>query len=391
MNLFASSAAKNTEVVALFGLPIHNVTMDAAVSEIDSLIQSGQTHQIATANLDFVRNARRSEKLQEVICDCSLVVADGAPLVWASKLMGKKLAGRVTGVDLVPALCKLSAEKGYGIFLLGSSDENAAVAMEKLQGMYPGVKFAGQYAPAPAPLDMMNNDEIVRRVNESGAQILLVAFGNPKQELWLAQNRRRLMVPVSIGVGGALEMIAGVRKRAPKMVQAMQMEWAFRMLQEPGRLLPRYAHDFAALMRYLPGEVSAKMMQPRDPRISGFSATVTHGQRVVTTPASLTGYACQWLEAQAEMAAKEGKELVVDMESTSRVESDGLGCMLLIRRNLHAAGATLRFEKMTAPVSKVLRSTGLEAILTPTYTVSVAAPARVPQTAQAGGQNVSAA
>ena len=110
--------------IALFGLPIANVSMTQAIARIEESILSGQTHQIATANLDFARNSLRDHFIQRIICDCSMVLPDGAPLVWASHLLGSPLQQRVTGVDLIPELAKLSAEKGYGIFLLGSSEQS---------------------------------------------------------------------------------------------------------------------------------------------------------------------------------------------------------------------------------------------------------------------------
>ena len=107
---------ERTGTVALFGLPITNVTMREAISRVEEAIHSGRTHQIATANLDFARHSLRNVKLQQVICECSMVLPDGAPMLWASRLFGKPLKERVTGVDMIPELARLSAERGYGIF-----------------------------------------------------------------------------------------------------------------------------------------------------------------------------------------------------------------------------------------------------------------------------------
>ena len=145
--------SKAPETVALFGLPISNVTMAEAVSRIDAAIQGGGQHQIATANLDFARNALRDPALQRVICDCSMVLPDGAPMLWASRMLGKPLQERVTGVDLVPELAKLSAEKGYRIFFLGSSDKCSAEAQKVLEERYPGVKIVGRYSPPVSSLE----------------------------------------------------------------------------------------------------------------------------------------------------------------------------------------------------------------------------------------------
>ena len=243
----SSMSSKNPDTIALFGLPITNVTMAQAISRLEEYIHSGRTHQIATANLDFARNSLKSDYLQRIICECSMVLPDGAPMLWASTLFDSPLKERVTGVDLIPELARLSAEKGYGIFLLGSTDEDSSRAAEVLRQRYPGVRIVGRHCPPVAPLHAMDNEDILRRIEAANPQILLVAFGNPKQEIWIHRHRDRLKVPVAIGIGGALNMIAGSLRRAPKWVQTLHLEWAFRMAQEPRRLLPRYTRDAVAL------------------------------------------------------------------------------------------------------------------------------------------------
>ena len=172
----------------------------------------------------------------------------------------------MTGVDLIPELAKLSAKEGYGIFLLGSDDKNAREASEILEDMHPGVKIAGRYAPPISSLATMDDGEILDRIRVAKPQILLVAFGNPKQEYWIRRNHEnleRIGVRVAVGIGGALEMIAGTLKRAPRWIQKMQMEWFFRLAQEPFRLMPRYVGDANALLRHLPVLLAVSRMQPQ--------------------------------------------------------------------------------------------------------------------------------
>src|ERR1700678_970081 len=158
-------SSKSVSTVALFGLPISNVSMAEAVERIANGIEEGTTQQIATANLDFARNARKNSFLQQVICDCSLVLPDGAPMLWASWLLGRPLKQRVTGVDLIPELAKLSAQRGYRIFLLGSKDANAQKAVDILQEQYPGALFVGRYSPEEKPLKQMDAYEILSRIH----------------------------------------------------------------------------------------------------------------------------------------------------------------------------------------------------------------------------------
>jgi N-acetylglucosaminyldiphosphoundecaprenol N-acetyl-beta-D-mannosaminyltransferase len=343
------------DTVALFGLPITNVTMAQAVLRIEKHILSGTTHQIATANLDFARNSLKDPYLQRVICDCSMVLPDGAPMLWASSLLGSPLQERVTGVDLIPELARLSAQKGYGIFLLGSSEESSSIAAGILESRFPGVKIVGRLCPPVAPLHAMNNEEILRQIEAADPDILLVAFGNPKQEMWIHRHRDRLRVPVSIGIGGALDMIAGTLKRAPQWMQKSGTEWVFRMFQEPKRLLPRYFADGKALLVHLPVGLVARSLQPGERRYGSLKVDIHGNVRVIATPAKLAGDVSAWLSREARLASAAGQTLVVDMSATVRAEADGLGGLLEARRILLAAGLWIWLAGMSNPVRRVLQ------------------------------------
>jgi len=352
-------SGKSVSTVALFGMPISNVSMAEAVERIAAGIEEGTTQQIATANLDFARNARRNSFLQQVICDCSLVLPDGAPMLWASWLLGRPLKQRVTGVDLIPELARLSAKRGYRIFLLGSKEENAQRATRILEERYPGVLFVGRYSPEEKALGEMDDKEILRRIHAARPDILLVAFGNPKQELWIDRNRERLGVRVAIGIGGSLDMIAGTVRRAPKFVQKMHLEWMFRLLQEPRRLLPRYMLDTMALLRHLPREIVANRRQPEKTNMWPLEVSLQGRTRLVRLPGTLSGPDCRIVESQAELAAEVGEHLVLDMTLTERVEADGVGCLLEARRTMIAAGRPLWMAGVTDPVRRVLQSASL--------------------------------
>ena len=343
------------DTVALFGLPITNVTMAQAVARVEEHILSGRSHQIATANLDFARNSLKDQYLQRVICDCSMVLPDGAPMLWAATLFRTPLKERVTGVDLIPELARLSAERGYGIYLLGASDESSLRATEVLKARYPGVRIVGRTSPQVQALHEMDNEGLLRMIEEANPAILLVAFGNPKQEIWIHRHRDRLKVPVVIGIGGALDLIAGSLKRAPVWVQKMQMEWCFRLAQEPFRLLPRYTRDAVALLMHLPLGLAANRMQPWERRQGRLKAEVHGTIRVVATPAKLSGPACAWLAHEAKAAVAAGQTMVVDMSATVRVEADGLGGLLEARRILLAEGLWIWLAGMSNPVRRVLQ------------------------------------
>jgi len=353
---------KDPETVALFGLPISNVTMAEAVSRIESAIQGGEKVQIATANLDFARNALRDAGLQRVICDCSMVLPDGAPMLWASRLLGKPLKERVTGVDLVPELARLSAAKGYRLFLLGSSDRCSEAAARVLEARFPGVQIVGRYSPPVSPLETMDNDAIFQRVIEADPDILLVAFGNPKQELWIHRFKWSMHVPVLIGIGGSLEMISGTLRRAPLVWQKMQLEWLYRMVQEPARLLPRYLRDAAALIRHLPLGFAVHQMQPVEDGAGQLEVISGEATREVTLPSRLSGNICHWLTREAENAISRKQSLLINMRDVHRVDPDGLGCLMELRHLLHAQGLTLWLAELSPTVRRVMEYSAVQGL-----------------------------
>jgi N-acetylglucosaminyldiphosphoundecaprenol N-acetyl-beta-D-mannosaminyltransferase len=345
--------------VALFGLPVSNLTMSEAVEQIADWIESGTKHQVVAANLDFARNARDSDFLHRLICECSMVLPDGAPLLWASRLLRRPLKERVTAVDLVPALAKLSAKRGFGIFLLGSDGQNAEAASQMLRRAHPGVRLVGSYSPPISSLGEMDDEKMLRKIEIANPDILLVAFGNPKQEVWISRNFHRLQVPVAIGIGGSLDIIAGTLKRAPKWVQRLKMEWFYRMSQEPRRLIPRYARDLRALLWHLPIEVVANRLQPERDRDLPLAVHVQGSNRIVQMPEILSGDECLSLIATAATAARLGQILILDLSLTTRLEADGVGSLVEARRIMMVAQKPVWLASLSNPVRNVLLSTAL--------------------------------
>ena len=327
--------------IAVLGLPLDSLSAGDAVEAIENLILSGGIHQIATANLDFWRNSLADRHLHRIIAGCSLVLPDGMPLVWVSKLLGCPLADRVTGVDLVPRLADLSARKGYGIFLFGGKGDVAERARKWLEERYPGVHIVGTLAPTEESMAQLDQSEILERIHAARPEILLVALGNPKQEKWIWMNRRRLGVPVAMGVGGSFEMIVGDMQRAPHWIQACGLEWAMRLVQEPSRLGPRYLRDFLGLGRRLPLTLLAAWMQRP---FLGASHVTT-----VSTPQVMHVYVHGKLGSKVESELQEAANasvasslvMVVHLQSVRQITAAGLGALMGVRRKLLEAGLTL--------------------------------------------------
>lgn len=244
--------AQNSESappIVLLGVPFDNVTTMEAVNRVEQMVASGRPHYLATANVDFLVQALRDVELRRILTDAHLVLCDGMPLVWASRLLGNPLPERVAGSDLVPLLLEVAARKKYRVFFLGATEESAEKCCARLSKQYSDLIIAGHYSPPFAPLLEMNHDEICRRIKEARPDLLFVSFGCPKQEKWIAMHYRTLGVPVVAGVGATIDFLAGQTKRAPMWMRKTGLEWLHRLAQEPRRLAGRYARDLAVFSR----------------------------------------------------------------------------------------------------------------------------------------------
>ena len=238
--------------VDMLGTWVDNIDDDAMPARLDALIRSGGTHQLVTANVDFLRLGIEHAWFRDLVNGADLVVPDGMPLVWASRLRGQALPCRLTGIDVILACAALAVQHDYGLFLLGAGPQVAAGAADALRARFPGLRIAGTHAPFPVPFSPLQAAATVERVRQSRPDILLVAFGAPDQERWIATYREQLGVPLSIGVGGALDILAGRVGRAPLWMQRSGLEWAYRMIREPRRLWKRYLiHDLPIFFRLM--------------------------------------------------------------------------------------------------------------------------------------------
>jgi N-acetylglucosaminyldiphosphoundecaprenol N-acetyl-beta-D-mannosaminyltransferase len=228
----------------ILGVRVDCVDMAGAVETIARLIgEGGPARLVATVNPEFVMRARADQRFQEVLESAALCLADGIGVVWAMRRQGCPQYERVPGSDLVPLLAAECARRGWRPFLLGSRPGVAEEAARRLEADNPGLAVAGTHAGSPWPGD---DDESVRRIAAARPDVLLVAYGAPHQELWIARNRRRLDVPVAMGVGGTFDFLAGRVRRAPLWMQRVHLEWLWRLALQPARarrmaVLPLYA------------------------------------------------------------------------------------------------------------------------------------------------------
>lgn len=206
--------------------------MDQTLDWVAAAIAAGQPRQICTANPEFVMLARRDPDFRAVLQRADLVLPDGVGLLWAARRLGQRLPERVAGSDLIYRLAERGAAQGWRIYYLGAAEGVAARTAERLRARYPGLVVAGTFAGSPRPED---DEALAARVQAAQPDVLLVAYGAPRQDLWIARNRARLSVPVSVGVGGAFDFVAGVAVRAPAWAQRLGLEWLHRLWRQPWR------------------------------------------------------------------------------------------------------------------------------------------------------------
>jgi N-acetylglucosaminyldiphosphoundecaprenol N-acetyl-beta-D-mannosaminyltransferase len=230
------------ESINILSVRVDDATYADLLARVDIFVASGQPHQIVTLNPEMVVAAHDDPTLGQMLNSADLNVADGVGLLLAARWLGHPLRERVTGSDGIYRLAAHCAGHGYRLFLLGATPGVAGIVAERLTAATPGLVVAGTYAGSPRAQD---EQDIIGRVRAVAPDVLLVAYGVPAEEKWIARNRGRLGVPVMVGVGGSFDFVAGVARRAPVWMRRVGLEWLHRLIQQPWRwrrqlALPRF-------------------------------------------------------------------------------------------------------------------------------------------------------
>ena len=231
----------------LIGIPVYVSSFDDQLNQISDWAQDYQSKMVCVANVHMLIEAWRNPVFADMLRNADLVTPDGMPLVWMMKQMGVKQAERVAGMEIFQTACEQAAAAQTSIFLLGAKPEVLDKICQRLKNEFPLLKIAGTLSPPFAPLSPDADMSIVQTINASGAGIVFVALGCPKQELWMAQHRHKIKA-VMIGVGAVFPIYAGVLKQAPKFMRDAGFEWLFRLTQEPVRLWGRYSSTIPILI-----------------------------------------------------------------------------------------------------------------------------------------------
>ncbi|MGH2404150.1 MAG: WecB/TagA/CpsF family glycosyltransferase [bacterium] len=226
------SRARSPERRELLGTTVHAVSLPAALAWVEQSIASRRGGYIVTLNGAMLVQTARDAALRDVVNEAGLVTADGVGVILAARILGVDIIDRVAGIDLTVAVCARAASVGYRIYLLGGAPGVAAATADALRQQFPALQIVGLHHGFFPPED---EPAVIAGIRQAAPDVLMVAFGAPRQERWMRRWRRELGVPVAIGVGGSFDVMAGRVPRAPHWMRRLGLEWLYRSLREPRR------------------------------------------------------------------------------------------------------------------------------------------------------------
>jgi N-acetylglucosaminyldiphosphoundecaprenol N-acetyl-beta-D-mannosaminyltransferase len=332
---------KEPAMMVLLGLPFHDLTLTEALDYCVESMAGGQSRYLVTANVDFTAQAYEDPDLKKIVFFADRVLCDGMPLVWLSRWFGVPLRERVAGSDMVPQLLEICARLGHPVYFLGSDLTTLQEAKGIVEARYPGLTVAGLDSPPMGAVVEWDNEELCRRMRASGARLLLVCLGCPKQERWICAHHQETGIPLSIGVGASLDFITGKQKRAPRWMQKTGLEWFWRMSGSPSRLVSRYANDLAFLIK-------AGMQQAWSQRRRRSLAASAQAPPPLATPPGEALIRLEWhgnLQAGGLAGAPVpewvGAPVLLDASWVTFMDSSSLGRLALLIRLCRSAGQLL--------------------------------------------------
>lgn len=251
--------------VDVLGVGISAIDMDMAVDEITRWIETAEQHYVCVTGVHGVMECQQDAELLEIHNESGLTTPDGMPMVWSARWAGQRQVRRVYGPDLMLALCRRAAERGWSSYFYGGNAGVPELLAERLQARFPGLETAGTYSPPYRELTEEEDRRIVEAINEAAPDIVWVGLSTPKQERWVARHAGRVHAPALIAVGAAFDFHAGRIRQAPAWMRRSGLEWLYRVYREPRRLWKRYLKNnpafVAAILRRPPRVRSERGLQ----------------------------------------------------------------------------------------------------------------------------------
>lgn len=350
-------------IVVLLGLPFHDLTLEETLRDCREMMHGRENRYLVTANVDFTTQANEDADLRKIVFFADRVVCDGMPLVWLSKVFGQPLRERVAGSDMVPRLLEICAKDGLPVYFFGSDIKTLVQAGEIAAQRYPGLVVAGCDAPPMGAVVQWDNEAICARMAASGAKLLLVCLGCPKQERWIFAHHQDTGIPLSIGVGASLDFITGKQVRAPKWMQKTGMEWFWRMAGDPKRLISRYTHDLTFLIKASLNQ--ARLRSKREKLVDSIPQPTWTAAPPVRTVTRL-----KW-EGDLEKGRYDGAPIPTRIENTvlldcsaiTFMDSGGLGRLAAMVRACRTAGQDLFVVAASTFMKHALASAHMDSLV----------------------------
>jgi N-acetylglucosaminyldiphosphoundecaprenol N-acetyl-beta-D-mannosaminyltransferase len=239
---------------SVIGAPIDAISWNQAIERIAAWAQKRESRVVCICNAHSVVTARQDAAFASVVTQADMATPDGAPVAWLLRRLGHAAQERINGPDLMWKYCAHAIETGESIYLYGASPNTLEILQEKLRAAFPTLRIAGSYSPPFRALSDAEDEAIVKAINDSGAGVVWVSLGCPKQEKWMAAHRGRVQA-VMVGVGAAFDYHAGTIQRAPLWMQKNGLEWLHRLCSEPGRLWKRYLVTNSLFVLYATGQL----------------------------------------------------------------------------------------------------------------------------------------
>jgi N-acetylglucosaminyldiphosphoundecaprenol N-acetyl-beta-D-mannosaminyltransferase len=351
------------QVAFLLGLPFHVITMDETIHDAVDAVKAGRPTYYITANVDFIAQAYDNEPLKDILFHADRVVCDGMPLVWLSRYFKPVLPERVAGSDMVFRLFEQANQSGWKVYFLGSDTETLSATKAILAQRYPKMQVVGTFSPPFGKVESWPNDAILEDVKAAKPDLLLVAVGCPKQEYWISRYYKNAGVPLSMGIGASLDFICGTQVRAPVWIQKIGMEWSWRMLCDPRRLVKRYAKDFYYLivLAYRQWDITRNKT----------AETSSRTMRLPYSQVKVFEQDAQWLTWSGEVklsvldrlqrSEDSSKPVFIDLSRVTFLDSSGIGLLAKNARDCRQADVPFGLIQPSASVIAMIDAMHLTA------------------------------
>lgn len=334
--------------IAILGVPFDNVTRPEAATLIRQMLASRKPHYLVTADIDFAVRAQGDDELRRILFDAHLVLCSGAPLAWATRLLGSPLPERLAGSELAPLLIRMAEERKLRVFFLGATSALAEETVAKLKAANPGLDVTGG-APNTLNLLEMDHEALGKRITEARPDILLAAFGCPLQEKWIAMNYLALGVPVVAGVGTTAEFLAAQTGDA-------ELSFGARLARLPGRLFRRYVRDPWIFAWILLAQWWQLRPRPAAPGPVHVSAPVKAEEtwQWIRLPERLDLAAIRNDVLLVDQVLADGRHCLLQLDQVEFVDSTGIGLLIRLHKKIRATGRQLILLDPSPAVKRAL-------------------------------------